>query len=74
MFSFPLPFPFTGDMSPDDFLQFEPVRRERLSPAEFLEALNSDRDNIESSHFVAPQLGDDHFGYFEVEYRNPVYR
>ena len=44
-----------------------------MTPAQFLQAVRSDGDNIQSASFVAPHLGDDHFGYFEVEYENPFY-
>jgi hypothetical protein len=76
MFSFRIPLPFLGASDPGSTaeIELEPVRRERLGPAEFLHALESDSDNIQSASFISPKLGDDHFGYFEVEYDNPVYR
>lgn len=74
MFSFRLPLPFVESEDPSDELRFEPVRKEQLGPAEFLRALDKRRGQIESSTFVMPSLGDDHFGYFEVEYTDPVYR
>lgn len=74
MFSFRLPLPFFEERTPDNRLQLEPVREERMGPAEFLEVLESNPDNIKSSSFVAPRLGENHFGYFEVEYRFPVYK
>lgn len=70
---FRLPLPFLGTPRQDS-IELEPVRRERLSPAEFLEVLDSDRGRIASSNYVAPRLGDNHFGYFEVEYDRPIYR
>jgi hypothetical protein len=72
MFSFRLPLPFTGDDEPSS-LKLEPTQKERMTPAQFLQAVRSDGDNIQSASFVAPHLGDDHFGYFEVEYENPFY-
>jgi hypothetical protein len=51
----------------------QPVERERVGPGQYLE-LESDPDRVESASFVPPKLGDDHFGYFEVEYRTPVYK
>lgn len=74
MFSFRLPLPFLGSSAPDDGIELEPVHRERLSPAEFLQTVQSDRDNIKSTTFVTPRLGDNHFGYFEVEYDTPIYK
>lgn len=74
MFSFRLSFPFLGSSEPQGSIELEPVERERMSPAGFLSTLESDPDKIESSSFIPPRLGDDHFGYFEVEYRTPVYR
>lgn len=55
-------------------VNLEPVTREYLTSVEFLELIESDPERIESSTFVAPRLGDMHFGYFEVEYRDPVYK
>lgn len=74
MFSFNLKLPFLGDSEPQGTIELKPVERERMSPAGFLATLESNADNIESSSFIPPRLGDDHFGYFEVEYRNPIYR
>lgn len=74
MFSFRLPLPFTGESQPTSTLDLEPVMRERLSPSEFLSVLESKQDRVKSSNFVPPKLGDDHFGYFEVEYDEPVYK
>lgn len=74
MFSFRLPLPFTSQPEPASKLELKPVTRERLSPGEFLRVLDSKREQIESSTFVPPKFGDDHFGYFEVEYSDPVYK
>jgi hypothetical protein len=73
MFPIRLPLPFTSDEEPSS-LHLEPTRKERMTPAQFLQTLRADDDNIRSSSFVAPRLGDDHFGYFEVEYEKPVYK
>jgi hypothetical protein len=51
-----------------------PLNREYLTPSEFLEAVDRVPDQIHNASFVAPRLGDDHFGYFEVEYETPVYK
>lgn len=74
MFSFRVPLPFFGDQSAGSDVHLEPVTKERLGPAEFLARLEESPERIESSSFVAPSLGDEHFGYFEVEYSNPIYK
>lgn len=74
MFPFRLPIPFLGSSETEESIQLKPVERERMSPTGFLATLESDADNIKSSSFIPPRLGDNHFGYFEVEYRNPIYR
>ena len=51
-----------------------PVERERLSPSEFIETVNRRSEDIRTTSYVPPKLGDDHFGYFEVEYDSPVYK
>jgi hypothetical protein len=50
------------------------VSKEHLSPEEFLETLEARRGKIESAQFVSPKLGDSHFGYFEVDYRRPIFK
>lgn len=76
MFSIRIPLPFFGvsDTGNTTEIELEPIRRERLGPADFLDVLESDSENIQSASFVSPRLGDDHFGYFEVKYRKPIYR
>lgn len=46
-----------------------PVRQEALSPAQYLETVKADRQNIEKVVFVPPALGDGTFGKFLVTYR-----
>jgi hypothetical protein len=61
------------EASATDEIQLIPVERERLTPAQFLRTMRERRDLVESSSYNPPQLGDDHFGYFDVEYREPIY-
>lgn len=74
MFSFRLPPLFQSNETEGRDLLLEPVKREYLSPIEFLKLLESDRDRVKSSTFVPPRLEDNHFGYFDVEYDRPIYK
>jgi len=74
MFAFRLPPLFSSSEVEDREVQLEPVTREKLSPVEFLQLLDSDKELIKSSRFISPRLGDDNFGYFDVEYERPVYK
>ena len=69
---------FFGSNSVDETRKSEvhlnPVERERLSPSEFIETVNSRSEDIRTTSYVSPKLGEDHFGYFEVEYDPPVYK
>jgi hypothetical protein len=49
-----------------------PVRRERLSPREFLKLIREDPSNIRQSQFVPPIYGGGALGLVEVEYRRLV--
>lgn len=55
-------------------LTLSPTERERQSPSEFIETVNRRSENIRTTSYVPPKLGDEHFGYFEVEYDVPVYK
>lgn len=55
-------------------VSLQPIEHETLSPEGFLETLDDRREQIESSRFVPPKLGDDHFGYVEVDYKQPVFK
>lgn len=46
-----------------------PVRQETMNPAQYLEAVKTDRSNIEQVRFIPPKLGDGTFGKFVVTYR-----
>ena len=46
-----------------------PVRQEIMNPAQYLEAVKTDRSNIEQVRFIPPTLGDGSFGKFVVTYR-----
>jgi len=74
MFSFSLPPLFPSSEAEPQEMHLEPVFREQMAPHEFLQLLQSDTSRIKSSTFVPPRLGDNHFGYFEVEYDRPVYK
>lgn len=74
MFPFRLPLPFLDQQEPTQSLHLQPIEREQMGPAQFLDLLKRDSDRVESTTFISPKLGDDHFGYFEVEYRDPVYK
>lgn len=45
----------------------------QLSAAEFLEFTNTSSNEIKSSKFIPPKLGDKGFGYFEVETKTPYF-
>jgi hypothetical protein len=65
--------PGTNGISKEE-IPMQSVKQEHLSPSDFLEISESEPELIKSSRFVAPRLGEDHFGYFEVQYKQPVYR
>lgn len=74
MFSIQFASPFSSEPVSSGEVKLDAVRRERLGPLEFLRILESDRENIKSSTFIPPELGDSHFGYFDIEYRTPIYK
>lgn len=47
------------------------IKREVLSPQEFMNVNKSKPNSIKSASFVAPRIGSKSFGAFEVEYRTP---
>jgi len=47
------------------------VKKEVLSPQDFLRAHNSKPESIKTASFVPPRIGQRGFGAFEVEYRHP---
>lgn len=55
-------------------IEFTPVKREVLSPAEFLRLSKDRPHSIARSRFVAPKFGSKGFGGFEVEYDVPQLR
>ena len=46
---------------------------ENISPEEFLQRAQADKDSVRGAYFVAPSIGDDHFGYFKVKRKNRLY-
>jgi len=63
-----------AESSKQDEISMQSVTQEQLSPEAFLDSLAEHQRHIKSSRFVAPKLGDSHFGYFEVEYKQPVFK
>ena len=52
------------------FNQNHLIKKERVSPAEFIRLAGDERNNILSAHVCPPVIGvDDDFGSIEVEYR-----
>jgi hypothetical protein len=51
---------------------YRPHRVERMSPERYVRLAEARGDLIKKSRFVAPELGDNSFGHFEVEYKEPV--
>lgn len=49
----------------------EPVRREVLTPTEFKRLLKESPDLIARSRFLAPTMGKNNFGGFDVQYTVP---
>lgn len=74
MFSLPLPFQKAERQPQTKSISLEPVEAEAVTPTQFLQLIKEKPDRIESSRFIAPRLEDDHFGYFEIEYKAPVYK
>ncbi len=52
-------------------IDLTPVKRETLSPAEFLSLAKQRPHTIFRSRFIAPTVGGRDFGGFEVEYTIP---
>jgi hypothetical protein len=55
-------------------VEMTPVRREVVSPAEFLRLAKESPHLIARSRFVAPAVGRRDFGGFEIHYSVPVLR
>ncbi len=49
-----------------------PVKRERMTPQDFMIASNEQRGNIAHVKFIPPVIGDRTFGTFDVEYQNAI--
>jgi hypothetical protein len=47
---------------------------EVISAEKYLELTPLEKSNIESSHIIAPSLGDDSFGKIQINYRVPVFK
>ena len=51
-----------------------PIKEEYFTPEEYSEkntAIEED-SNVKDIQFIAPKLGDSHFGYFKVSYKYSV--
>lgn len=51
-----------------------PKDYEVMSPEEYLRISQEEIENIESVHFIPPEIGKGGFGAFAVTYRTPVLR
>lgn len=51
-----------------------PVKEETLKPSEFVQLTAAQKDNIESSRFIPPTLGQKGFGGVRVTYIDSVLR
>jgi hypothetical protein len=56
------------------FIDLSPIRREVVSPAEFLRLSKERPHLIARSRFITPVIGRRDFGRFEVHYTVPVYK
>ncbi len=56
----------------DNLNVFIPIKEEVILPDEFIKLVESQRDNIESSKFIPPKIGDSSFGEMSVTYKHPV--
>ena len=54
-------------------IEMQPKTRAFLGPADFIKVSNKQGANIRSSKYVPPRIGSKHFGFFEVEFNQPVY-
>ena len=45
-----------------------------MKPEEFISSLGKDKYNIKSAKFVCPNIGDNDFGHFVVELKDPFYK
>lgn len=54
-------------------IQYYKKYGEFLNSREFLELLKEDRNNIESSVYIPPKLGDRDFGKFKVVFKKIKY-
>lgn len=55
-------------------IELTPVRREIVSPAEYVRMTKESPHLIAHSRFLAPAVGKRDFGSFEIQYSVPVLR
>ncbi len=48
---------------------YKPVKQHIYTAEEFIKIADSKRENIESTHFIAPKIGENSFGSFKVVFR-----
>ena len=59
---------------PSPLTELSPVRREVVTPQEYLRLTREQPHLIARSRFVAPGIGRPDFGGFEVQYSVPLYK
>lgn len=57
-----------GKMKKPFIVDVRPVRRETISPSEYLKLLAENPTLIERAEFIAPRIGRNDFGVFDVRY------
>jgi hypothetical protein len=50
------------------------IRSEKLSPKQFLNLSEKDKEQIESTKIIPPEIGKRHSGGIEVTYKLPIYK
>lgn len=60
--------------SPKREVELTPTSHRLVSPEEFLQMCEKESDNIRSSSYIPPRMGDEGFGHFEVHLKRPVYQ
>jgi hypothetical protein len=66
---------FSKKMKPGrtDLFDFKKIFSKKMKPEEFVSSLKENKHNIKSSKFVSPDIGDNGFGHFVVELKDPFY-
>lgn len=61
-------------MRKSNIINMGKINQEIVSASVALDLLENRNSEISKIEFMPPELGDDHFGQFLVEWRNPVYK